>query len=53
MESPTITVKACNLVFRENTKVLEVENQLLCPDVLDEAEINYNELKNSFEIFQR
>ena len=53
MESPTIRVKACNLVFRENTKVLEVEDQLLCPDVQDEAEINCNELKNSFEFFQR
>ena len=53
MESPTITIRACNLVFRENTKVLEVEDQLLCPDVQDETEINYNELKNSFEFFQR
>ena len=34
-------------------KVLEVYDQLLCPDVQDEAEIDYNILKNSFEIFQR
>ena len=40
-------------MFQENTKVLEVEDQLLCPDVQDEAEIDYNELKNSFEFFQR
>ena len=34
-------------------KVLEVEDQLFCPDVQDEAGIDYNVLKNSFEIFQR
>ena len=53
METPTIKARACNLVFRENTKVLEVEDQLLCLDVQDEAEIDYNKLKNSFEFFQR
>ena len=53
MESPTIRVRACNLVFRGNTSFLKVEDQLLCPDVQDEAEINYNELKNSFEFFRR
>ena len=31
--------------------VLEVEDQLLCPDVLDEAGIDHNKLKNSFEFF--
>ena len=45
METPTIRVRACNLMFLENPKVLEVEDQLLCPDVQDEAEIDYNELK--------
>ena len=40
-------------MFRENTKVLEVEDQLLCPDEQNEAEIDCNELKNSFEFFQR
>ena len=40
MESPTIRVRAYNLVFREKTKVLEIEDQLLCPDVQDETEIN-------------
>ena len=34
-------------------KVLKVEHQLLCPDVQDEAGIDYNKLKNSFQIFQR
>ena len=34
-------------------KVFEVEDQLLCPDVQAQAENDYNELKNSFELFQR
>ena len=34
-------------------KILEVEDQLLCPDVQDEAGIDYKELKNFFKIFQR
>ena len=38
-----------NLLFREKNKVLEVEDQLLCPDVQDEAGIDHNKLKNSFE----
>ena len=58
-----------NLLFREKNKVLEVEDQLLCaygnlaiccralltsaPDVQDEAGIDHNKLKNSFEFFQR
>ena len=42
-----------NLQFREKNKVLEVEDQLLCPDVQDEAGIDHNKLKNSFEFFQR
>ena len=42
-----------NLLFREKNKVLEVEDQLLCPDVQDEAGIDHNKLKNLFEFFQR
>ena len=53
METPTIRVRACNLVFRENAKVLEVEDQLLCPDVQDEAEIDYNELKIPLNSFRK
>ena len=34
-------------------KVIEVEDQLLCSDVQDEAGIDYNELKIFVEIFQR
>ena len=34
-------------------KVLEVENQLLCPDVQVQARNYYNELRNSFEFFQQ
>ena len=34
-------------------KVLEVEDQLLCPDVQVQARNYYNELKNSFELFQQ
>ena len=30
-------------------KILEAEDQLLCPDVQDEVGIGYNESKNSFE----
>ena len=41
-----------NLLYREKNKVLEVEDQL-CPDVQDEAGIDHNKLKNSFELFQR
>ena len=33
-----------NLLFREKNKVLEVEDQLLCPDVQDEAGIDHNKL---------
>ena len=42
-----------NLLFREKNKVLEVEDQLLCPDVQDEAGIDHDKLKNSFDFFQR
>ena len=42
-----------NVLFRETNKVLEVEDQLLCPDVQDEAGIDHNKLKNFFEFFQR
>ena len=34
-------------------KVLEVEDQLLFPDVQAQAGNDYNELKNSFKLFQR
>ena len=34
-------------------KVLEVEDQLLCPDVQVQAGNCYNELRNSFELFQQ
>ena len=34
-------------------KVLEVEDQLLCPDVQAQAENDYNDLKNSFDLFQQ
>ena len=34
-------------------KVLEVENQLLCPNVQAQAGNYYNELKNSFKLFQQ
>ena len=34
-------------------KVLEVEDQLLCPDVQAQAGNYYNELRNSFELFQQ
>ena len=34
-------------------KVLEVEDQLLCPDVQVQARNYYNELKNSFKLFQQ
>ena len=34
-------------------KVLEVEDQLLCPDVQVQARNYYNELRNSFELFQQ
>ena len=34
-------------------KVLEVEDQLLCPDVQAQVGAYYNELKNSFENSQR
>ena len=34
-------------------KVLEVEDQLLCPDVQAQAGNYYNELKNSFKFFQQ
>ena len=34
-------------------KVFEVENQLLCPDVQAQAENYYNELRNTFELFQQ
>ena len=34
-------------------KVLEVENQLLCPDVQVQAGNYYNELRNSFKLFQQ
>ena len=33
-------------------KVLEVEDQLLCPDVQVQARNYYYELRNSFELFQ-
>ena len=52
IETPTIKFRACNLVIPENNKVLEVENQLQCPDVQDAAGIDYNELKISFKFFQ-
>ena len=42
-----------NLLFREKNKILELEDQLLCPDVQDDAGIDHNKLKNSFEFFQR
>ena len=34
-------------------KVLEVEDQLWCPDVQVQARNYYNELRNSFELFQQ
>ena len=34
-------------------KVLEVENQLLCPDVQVQTRNYYNELRNFFELFQQ
>ena len=34
-------------------KVLEVEDQLLCPTAQAQAGDGYSEMKNSFEIFQR
>ena len=34
-------------------KVVEVEDQLFCPDVQAEVGDGYNELKNSFEHFQQ
>ena len=34
-------------------KVLEVEDQLLCPNVHVQARNYYNELRNSFELFQQ
>ena len=34
-------------------KVLEVEDQLLCPDVQAQAGNYYNELRNSSELFQQ
>ena len=34
-------------------KILEVEDQLLCPDVQVQAGNYYNELRNSFEVFQQ
>ena len=34
-------------------KVLEVEDQLLCPDVQVQAGNYYNELGNSFELIQQ
>ena len=34
-------------------KVLEVEDQLLCPDVQAQAGNYYNELRNSFDLFQQ
>ena len=34
-------------------KVLEVEDQLLCPDVQVQAGNYYNDLRNSFELFQQ
>ena len=58
-ETPTVLrplglgYKSMNLLFREKNKVLEVEDQLLCPDMQHEAGIDHNKLKNSFEIFQR
>ena len=42
-----------NLLFREKNKVLEVEDQLLCPDVQDEAGIDHNKLKIHLHFFQR
>ena len=42
-----------NLLFREKNKVLQVEDQFLCPDVQDEAGIDHNKLKNPYEFFQR
>ena len=54
-ETPTIGLiraYSMNLLFREKNKVLEVEDQLLCPDGQDEAGIDHNKLKNSFEFFQ-
>ena len=36
-----------------HNKVLEVEDQLLCPDVQVQAENYYNELRNSFKLFQQ
>ena len=34
-------------------KVFEVEDQLLCPDAQGQAGNYYNELRNSFELFQQ
>ena len=45
-------VTFCGFEHIYNT-VLEVEDQLLCPDVRAQAGNYYNELRNSFELFQQ
>ena len=54
-QSPETTEN--NVTFGEfehmYNKVLEVEDQLLCPDVQAQARHDYNELKNSIRVFQR
>ena len=53
--SPTPTVN--DVTFSEfeyiYNKVLEVEDQLLCPVMQTQAGNYYNELRNSFELFQQ
>ena len=53
--SPTPTVNDvtyCEFEYIYN-KVLEVEDQLLCPVMQAQAGNYYNELRNSFELFQQ
>ena len=55
VQSPELTESDITFGGFENMyiKVLEVEDQLLCPDVQAQAENDYNDLKNSFDLFQQ
>ena len=48
-----VSLVVCANATAINNKVLEVEDQLLCPDVQVQARNYYNELRNSFELFQQ
>ena len=42
-----------HVINKNYSKVLEVEDQLLCPVMQEQAGDDYNKLKNTFECFQQ